>query len=158
MNSFSRKNRDMLGRADTVSLKEALLLLQENLPPTPGRKATLSLDAALGRVCAADILSPENLPPFQRSTMDGYAVMARDTFGASEKLPAYLEVSGEVFMGEVPTQGHQPGACYTIATGGILPPENDAVVMLEHTVSVDERMIEVMQPVAASANVINVGE
>jgi molybdopterin molybdotransferase len=158
MNSFSRKNRDMLGRADTVSLKEALLLLQENLPPTPGRKATLSLDAALGRVCAADILSPENLPPFQRSTMDGYAVMARDTFGASEKLPAYLEVSGEVFMGEFPTQGPQPGACYTIATGGILPPETDAVVMLEHTVSVDERMIEVMQPVAASANVINVGE
>jgi molybdopterin molybdotransferase len=148
----------MLGRTDTVNLKEALLLLQQHLPHGPDRKATLPLEETLGRICAADILSPENLPPFQRSIMDGYAVMARDTFGASEKLPAYLEVSGEVSMGELPTQGPQAGACYAIATGGILPPETDAVVMLEHTVSVDERMIEVMQPVAASANVINVGE
>ena len=105
MKSFSRKNRDMLGRTDTVSLKEALLLLQQHLPPGPDRKATLSLEETLGRICAADILSPENLPPYPRSTMDGYAVMARDTFGASEKLPAYLEVSGEVSMGELPTQG-----------------------------------------------------
>jgi molybdopterin molybdotransferase len=158
MNSFSRKNRDMLGRTDTVNLKEALLLLQQHLPHGPDRKATLSLEETLGRICAADILSPENLPPFQRSIMDGYAVMARDTFGASEKLPAYLEVSGEVSMGELPTQGPQAGACYAIATGGILPPETDAVVMLEHTVSVDDRMIEVVQPVAAGTNIIDIGE
>ena len=139
----------MLGRADIVSLKEALLLLQQNLPPSPGRKVIFPLDEALGRICTADILSPENLPHFQRSTTDDYAVMARDTFGASEKLPAYLEVSAEVSMGEFPTQGPQPGACFAIATGGILAPETDAVDMLERTVSVDDRLKEVMQPVAA---------
>jgi molybdopterin molybdotransferase len=90
--------------------------------------------------------------------MDGYAVRARDTFGASEKLPAYLEVSGEVSMGDFPEQGPLPGSCYHIATGGILPPGTDAVVMLEHTVAIDAAMIEVIQPVAAGSNVIHAGE
>lgn len=158
MNLPANKNRDMLGRSDTVSLARALQLLQQHLPPCPARKISLPLEESLDRICAENVLSPENLPPYPRSTMDGYAVRAKDTFGASEKLPAYLEVSGEVFMGEFPTQGPQPGTCYAIATGGILPPGTDGVVMLEHTVAVDNRMIEVVQPVAAGANVINVGE
>ncbi len=148
----------MLGRPDIVSLNEALLLLRQHLPPSPAQKVTLPLDEALGRVCAADIISPENLPPYSRSTMDGFAVRSMDTFGASEKMPAYLEVSGEIFMGEFPEQGPKPGACYSIATGGILPPGTDAVVMLEHTVAIDASMIEVVQPVAAGGNVIGVGE
>jgi molybdopterin molybdotransferase len=90
--------------------------------------------------------------------MDGYAVRARDTFGATEKLPAYLELSGEVTMGEFPGHGPDPGACYGIATGGILPPGTDAVVMLEHTVSISESMIEVVQPAATGAHVIDTGE
>ena len=158
MNTMINKNRDMLGRADTVSLKEALLLLRQHLPSGPVTKETVPLAEALGRVCAADILSPEDLPPYPRSTMDGYAVRARDTFGASEKMPAYLEVSGEVPMGVFPEKGPLPGSCYHIATGGILPPGTDAVVMLEHTVAIDAGMIEVMQPAAAGANIITVGE
>jgi molybdopterin molybdotransferase len=158
MNKTNKQNCDMLGRSDTVSLKEAQLLLRQHLPPRPARKVTLPLEEALGRICAADILSPENLPPYPRSTMDGYAVRSRDTFGASEKLPAYLEVSGEVYMGEFPEHGPLPGSCYHIATGGILPPGTDAVIMLEHTVAIDGSMIEVLQPVAAGANVIQVGE
>lgn len=148
----------MLGRAETVSLKEALQLLQEHLPPCIARKVTLSLEDALERICAGDIISPENLPPYPRSTMDGYAVRAKDTFGASEKLPAYLEVSGEVLMGDFPVKGPPQGACYAIATGGILPPGADSVVMLEHTVAIDDSMIEVTQSVATGVNVINVGE
>jgi molybdopterin molybdotransferase len=158
MNPPTKRNRDMLGRTDTVNLKEALLLLQQHLPPGTARKTTVSLDEALGRICAEDILSPENLPPYPRSTMDGYAVRAKDTFGASEKLPAYLEVSGEIFMGKFPANGPQPGACYAIATGGILPPGTDSVVMLEHTVAIDDSMIEVTQSVATGINVIDVGE
>ena len=148
----------MLGRTATVSLKEALLLLQQHLPSCPAQKERGSLDNALHRICAADILSPENLPPYPRSTMDGYAVRARDTYGAGEKLPSYLEVSGEVFMGEFAEHGPKPGACYAIATGGILPPGTDAVVMLEHTVIIDDSMIEVVQQVAAGANIIETGE
>ncbi|KPK27972.1 MAG: hypothetical protein AMJ61_03995 [Desulfobacterales bacterium SG8_35_2] len=148
----------MLGRSDTVSLNEALLLLRQQLPPGPAQKVSLSLDEALGRICAINIFSPENLPSHPRSTMDGYAVRARDTFGASEKLPAYLEIDGEVYMGELPDHGPNPGACYRIATGGILPPGTDAVVMLEHTVAIDTSMIEVVQPVASGAHIINTGE
>ncbi|MFC1845233.1 gephyrin-like molybdotransferase Glp [Thermodesulfobacteriota bacterium] len=158
MNSAALKNRDMLGRVDTLSLQEALLLLQQNLPPCTTRKVKVARDEALGRICAEDILSPENLPPYPRSTMDGYAVRAKDTFGASEKLPAYLEISGEVIMGQFPTEGPQPGACHAIATGGILPPGTDSVIMLEHTVAIDNSMIEVTQPVATGVNIINVGE
>ena len=158
MNPPFKQTRDMLGRTDTVSLKAALLLLRQHLPPCPAAKVALPIGETLGRICAADILSPENLPPYPRSTMDGYAVRARDTFGASEKLPAYLEVSGEVYMGEFPEQGPKPGACYSIATGGILPPGTDAVIMLEHTVAIDADMIEVVQPAASAANVIDVGE
>jgi molybdopterin molybdotransferase len=154
----NKQNRDMLGRTDTASLAKALLLLQQHLPPGPARKEPLPLEETLGRICAGDILSPENLPPYPRSTMDGYAVRAKDIFGASEKLPAYLEVSGEVYMGEFPEHGPKPGACYAIATGGILPPGTDGVVMLEHTVAIDESMIEVLQPVATGANIIAVGE
>jgi len=148
----------MLGRTNVVSLDEALQLLQKQMPSSPARKTTLPLEECLGRICTEVILSPENLPFYPRSTMDGYAVRARDTFGASEKLPAYLEVSGEVPMGEFPEHGPDPGACFAIATGGILPPGTDAVVMLEHTVAIDESMIEVVQAVAAGTNIIGVGE
>jgi molybdopterin molybdotransferase len=158
MTQPATKSRDMLGRTDTVSLKNALQLLEQHLPPVPDMTDTVELSEALGRICAEDIRSPENLPPYPRSTMDGFAVRAGDTFGASENLPAYLEVTGDVPMGQFPEHGPGPGACYHIATGGILPPGTDAVVMLEHTVAVDEQMIEVIQPVAAGANVIGTGE
>ncbi|MBW2505513.1 MAG: molybdopterin molybdotransferase MoeA [Deltaproteobacteria bacterium] len=158
MNSPAPKSRDMLGRTDTVSLKEALRLLRQHLPACPAETITLEITEALGWICAENVLSPENLPPYPRSTMDGFAVSAADTFGASENLPAYLEVTGDVPMGQFPEHGPGPGACYHIATGGILPPGTDAVVMLEHTVAVDEQMIEVMQPVASGANVIGTGE
>jgi molybdopterin molybdotransferase len=158
MNLPINKNRDMLGRANVVSLNEALQLLRQQLPSCPAQKENIPLAESLGRICAEDILSPENLPPYPRSTMDGYAVRAKDTFGSSEKLPAYLEVSGEISMGEFPKHGPDPGACYGIATGGILPSGTDAVVMLEHTVAIDESMIEVVQPVATGTNVIEIGE
>ena len=153
-----KKNRDMLGRTDIVSLGEALRLLQMHQPSCHGRIMSVELEEALNRVCAEDIISPENLPPYPRSTMDGYAVRAKDTFGASEGLPAYLEISGDVQMGEYPETEPAPGTCFTIATGGIMPPGTDAVVMLEYTVTIDDRMIEVVKPVASGDNIINTGD
>ncbi len=148
----------MLGRSATVSLAEALRLMRLHLLPGNLEEEKLPLEEALGRITSQEVRSPENLPAYPRSTMDGYAVRARDTFGASEGLPAYLEVSGEVRMGELPVDGPMPGTCLKIATGGIIPPGADAVVMLEHTVNVDERMIEVVQAVAEGGNVIATGE
>ena len=150
--------RDMLGRGQVLSLAEAKSLLAFCLPPPSVAGESLALEEALGRITMQEIAAPEHLPAAPRSIMDGYAVRARETFGATESLPAYLAVTGEVLMGEQPAHGPAEGACFRIATGGLLPPATDAVVMLEHTVQVDETMIEVVQPVAEGTNVIGVGE
>src|SRR5918998_3125369 len=89
-------------------------------PYLTGPRATerLPVERALGRVLAEDLRSPGDLPSFRRSTMDGFAVRAADTFGASEGLPAYLTVVGEVLMGQAPTISPRSGETVRIATGG----------------------------------------
>lgn len=116
------------------------------------------LEDAAGRVLAEDIISSEDFPPFNRSVMDGYALRAEDTFGASEGGPAPLEVWGEVRMGERPSIAVRPGAAVKIGTGGMLPEGADAVAMVEHTQLIDERTIEIFRAVAPGENVIQKGE
>lgn len=113
---------------------------------------------SLGRVTAEAVYSPEALPAFRRAAVDGYAVRAADTFGASDTLPAYLEVVGEVPMGQEARQTLATGQALLIHTGGMVPADADAVVMVEHTQRFDERTIEVLRPVAPGENVIQVGE
>src|SRR5262249_27260126 len=96
---------------------------------------------ASGRITAAAVLAPEHLPAFPRSTMDGYAVRARDTFGASESLPAYLEVVGEVRMGQAPDITLATGQATVAYTGGMLAHGADAVVMVENTQKIDPTSI-----------------
>jgi molybdopterin molybdotransferase len=124
----------------------------------PSRVERLPVHAALGRVLAEDLHSPGDLPAFPRSTMDGFAVRAADTFGASEALPAYLSVTGEVAMGYVPERGPSMGEAVRIATGGMVPDGADAVVMVEHTQELDSSTIEVLRPVAPGEHVIQIGE
>jgi len=147
----------MLGRQPIFSVEAALSKIEKHLRPVAGCE-TVSLPGALGRILAEDLVAPESLPAHDRSVMDGFAVRASDTFGATESLPAYLEITGEVRMGEFPDRGPGPGQCFRIATGGLLPSGTDAVVMLEHTVPVDERMVEVTRPVASGGNVLKKGE
>ncbi len=90
--------------------------------------------------------------------MDGYAVRAADTFGASESMPCYLNITGEVLMGEAPAGEVKKGCCYKIPTGGLLPAGADSVVMLEHSVPVDETMIEIIKGVGSGTNLIQKGE
>ncbi len=124
---------------------------------------------ALGRVIATDIVSPEDLPAFRRSTVDGYAVWAEDTYGASSGLPALLRVIGEAPMGQQIKLRVETGEAILVHTGSMLPPNADAVVMIEHTQPVGSGAstadgttpagyIEVMRPVAIGENVLNVGE
>src|SRR5919106_1317406 len=94
---------------------------------------TVALEAAHGRVPAEPIRAPHDLPGFARSTVDGYAVRAADTYGASEGLPSYLDVAGAVAMGRAPGVTVRPGAAVAIPTGGAIPEGADAVVMVEHT-------------------------
>ncbi len=118
----------------------------------------IPVQEALGRILAADIFSPIELPTFPRSNMDGYAVRAQDTFGASDGLPAYLKLGGEVPMGETPRASVRPGEGARIPTGAMVPEGADAVVMVEHTQEVDPSTIEVTRPVAPGENVVQVGE
>jgi molybdopterin molybdotransferase len=113
---------------------------------------------ALDRVLADDLRSPSDLPTFRRSTMDGFAVRAADTYGATEGLPAYLEMVDEVFMGHAATRALGMGHCARIATGGMLPDGADAVVMVEQTQEVGPTTIETLRPVAPGENVVQVGE
>ncbi|MGO0122140.1 molybdopterin molybdotransferase MoeA [Desulfothermobacter acidiphilus] len=113
---------------------------------------------ARGRVLAQDLVNREDVPGFDRSTMDGYAVRAADTFGASEGLPALLCLAGEVFMGHPPSRELLPGEAWRIATGGMLPAGADAVVMVEYTEELDDQTVAIYRPVAPGENVVRRGD
>lgn len=114
----------------------------------------------LGRVVVENSLTAdEPLPPFCRSTMDGFAVRARDTFGCSESEPALLAIIGEIAMGRPGTTFTLgPGQAVHIWTGGELPHGGDGVVMVEYTHLMDRKTVEVFRPVAPGENVIRAGE
>lgn len=109
---------------------------------------------ALSRILARDIICTEDLPGFQRSTMDGYALSAKDTFGASENLPSPFNIVGEVSMGQIPDFSIRRGECAQISTGGMLPEGADAVVMIEYSQMVEDRVVEISRPVSPLENVI----
>ncbi|MCL5024764.1 MAG: molybdopterin-binding protein [Nitrospirae bacterium] len=148
----------MLGREDAVSVAEAQRRMAEKTVFRELPRFSLPLEDSYGRVLAQDVFSPENLPSFARSTVDGFAVSSSDTFGASESIPAYLDVVNEVFMGKEADFALKKGSAARMPTGGMLPAGADAVVMLEHVQSVNDLLIEVLKPVAPGENVISVGE
>jgi molybdopterin molybdotransferase len=119
---------------------------------------SVALEQALGRVPAAAIVAPESLPGFARATVDGYAVRAADTYGASEGLPSYLDIGGAVAMGRAPEVEVVPGAAVAIPTGGALPRGADAVVMVEHTQEAMAGTIEVVRPVAPGDGLVRADE
>ncbi len=119
---------------------------------------TIATTEALERVLVGQLIAPSSLPSFPRSTMDGYAVRAADTFGATESLPAYLAVIGEVPMGGASELAVAPAQAAVVYTGGMIPPGADAVVMVERTQKLDDTNIEVLRAVAPGENVIEVGE
>jgi len=160
---------------------DALALLLRHLPDSPPAAETIPATQALGRVTADPIRAPHPLPDFPRSTVDGYAVRAADTFGASDGLPAYLQLVGEVPMGAKPEFTLAAAQAALIHTGGMLPEGADAVVMLENTqvvnlhaaerqarggkgknISADSALsameIEILRAVAVEENSLQVGE
>ncbi len=122
-----------------------------------GAERVSSFDA-VGRVLACDVHSPVDLPDFPRATMDGYALRASDSFGASEAIPAYLDVIGQVPMGAAPGFSVERGEAARILTGGMVPEGADAVVMEEFTAAPDEETLEVRRPAAVGENVLGVGD
>lgn len=136
---------------------EALNVLFDQLSPVV-RQESVSTAEAFERTLSERLVAPSSLPAFPRSTMDGYAVRAADTFGATESLPAYLAVVGEVPMGRAPQLTIGPGQTAVVYTGGMLPAGADAVVMVERTQQLDAANIEVLRTVAPGENLVEVGE
>lgn len=118
----------------------------------------LKIEDCFGRILACGIISSEDLPAFSRSTVDGYALISSDTFGAKETSPVYIEVNREVLMGAAPYFKINRGEAAVIPTGGMLPEGADAVLMLEYAQSVSGGMIEVLKSVSRYENVIQKGE
>jgi molybdopterin molybdotransferase len=142
-----------------ISLQDAVERLLYALPDGAHRVTeTVPTDEALGRVLAAPIRASEPLPPFDRSTVDGYAVRAKDTFGASSSLPAYLQVLGEIKMGEAASGELEGVGAILIHTGGMIPQGANAVVMLENTQAIHNDEIEVHKAVAVGENILKEGE
>ncbi|MFA5111247.1 MAG: gephyrin-like molybdotransferase Glp [Desulfobaccales bacterium] len=139
-----------------LQTRQEVLALYERFPAVGAEQ--IELAAACGRITAAAITAPEAVPGFLRATMDGYAVRAQDTFGASVGAPQYLEVKGEVPMGAAPERGAGPGETLRVATGAMLPDGTDAVVMLEYTAEHPDGTLEVRRAVAPGENVLAPGE
>lgn len=145
-------------RKDFFKLKTIAEVLELLAPFRPVGSETVPIGQAHGRVLAQALIAAAEVPEFSRSIVDGYAVRAADTFGASPASPALLRIAGEIGMGEEAIQAVQPGETYRIATGGMLPPGSDAVVMMEYTEELDAFTVEVFRTVAPLENVIQRGE
>ena len=118
----------------------------------------LNLDNCLGRILAEDLYSPVDLPPFSRSTVDGYAVKAADTAGASASMPTYFEIVGSIEMGEKTELKIKSGEAVAIPTGGMLPEGADAALMIEDTEQIEENTIESFKSLAVGDNLVQKAE
>jgi molybdopterin molybdotransferase len=136
---------------ETIPLEEARQLIAAALRPID-RTERIALIDANGRAAAADVQSTRDVPPFARAGMDGFAVRAEDTFGASRYEPKVLRVIDKVYTGEVPTKTIEPGTAIEIATGAPMPQGADAVVMVEETEKAGDD-VRVLTPVYPRQNV-----
>ncbi len=114
----------------------------------------IDVASAFGRVTIEPVIAPDPLPGFVRSTVDGFAIRAADTYGASESLPAYLRLIREVPMGAPADFSIKMGECALIHTGGMLPMDADAVVMVEHTQNAGKNQVEILRAAAVGENVL----
>ena len=131
---------------DTIPYDQALSIIHNNTRSI-GRTSRISLEESDGRVVATDVIATRDVPPFDRAAMDGYAVIAEDTHGASRQSPKRLRCIEVVHTGNVPESSLQPGRCIEIATGVPMPTSADAVVMVEETDTKGDGLVDIYTPV-----------
>ena len=142
-----------------VTAEEAEERFWEAVQPQPLGEELVMLEDAHGRILACDIVARHNVPYFDRSNFDGFALRAEDTFGAQETAPVLLTLNPEILAcGAVPQEDVAPGTATTISTGGVLPRGADGVVMIENTFPLKhaepaENMIQVLKPIVPNAGV-----
>jgi len=137
--------------------EEVLALIETEFTQVAGAEL-VPLSAAMGRVLAEDIAATEYVPDFDRSTVDGFAVRARDTFGCTDAIPAILPLQGEVLMGEGADYQLNPEECVAVPTGGAIPQGADSVVMVEYTEDYGDGTIGISKSVAPGQNMIFRGD
>lgn len=140
-----------------VTVEKALEILKENFASS-GKTENVAVCDIVSRVLAEDIVSEENIPAFDRSVVDGFALKASDTYGVSENMPALLSIKGEILMGEEAKDSISYGECIRISTGGMLPKGADSVVMSEHTDEGFDKMCLCLKSVAPNENVSKKGD
>lgn len=138
------------------TVEETIDIIRNNVQPIQ-ETLTLSLEESLGNILAKDVISGEDVPGFTRSTVDGYAVQAKDTFGSSESMPSFLTVNGQVEMGEEVKISLSSGQAMYIPTGGMLPAGSDSVIMIEYCEDMDG-LLNTYHQVTPGENVIHAGE
>jgi molybdopterin molybdotransferase len=146
------------GQREFFTVKTVSEALSSFRPERRTSVEAVSLGDALGRVPAQSITAPHPLPGFARATVDGFAVRAADTYGASEGLPSYLDLAGEAQMGRSPEAEVREGAAVAVATGAPLPPGADAVLKVEHSQSPTPELIEVLRPVTPGEGIVHADE
>ena len=136
-----------------LTIEEAQAIIQQHFKPKPTGTERIPLLQATGRILAENVVAPLNIPPFDRSTVDGYAVRAEDTFGAEENRPIQLGLAGTINIGEIPHLKVTKGRVAEIVTGAPTPQGADAVVMMEHTERTDSTIC-IFTPVGKDENIM----
>lgn len=138
------------------TVEETFEIIDANFAPLQ-KTVALSLKDAIHHILAEDVYSKEQIPPFARSSVDGYAVQAKTTFGASESMPAFLNITGKIQMGKKAEHPLHEGQAQYIPTGGMLPEGADSIVMIEHVEEVGD-LLNVYRQVAPGENMIRAGD
>ena len=144
-------------RVDTIDAASGKL--EDHCGSIMPRTETVNLYGSIDRVLAQNIISNENIPPYRRSIMDGYAVRSRDLGAAGDMVPSFLKISGEVLLGTDSSDlVLEPGHCIYVPTGGFVPDGADAVVMVEYCEPFGSGMLAVSKSASAGENIVQVGE
>lgn len=139
-------------------VEEAQSKLKTFIEKLPPKTETISLRDAVYHCLAQDIYAPEDVPLFERSTVDGYAVIASDTYGACDSIPVFLKIVEEVGMGKESTVKLEHGQCAYVPTGGMIPKGANAMVMIEHCENFNKNTIAVYKPTAIGQDVVHIGD
>jgi molybdopterin molybdotransferase len=141
-----------------ISPKIGLDTVLKNLGQLKQGSREILTEESLGFVLAEDIIAPHSLPSFARSTVDGFAVISKDTYGSSNSVPSFFEIIGEVKMGSSYKTSIKSGQVFAIHTGGMVPDIADAVIMVEDTQKINDAELEIYKAVSPGENILNPGE
>nr|WP_300006196.1 molybdopterin molybdotransferase MoeA [Tissierella sp.] len=143
---------------NVVSTKKALELIEENFKDYNFHLEEVEILDSLDRIIGEDIYSGVDVPQFNRSTVDGYAIVSSDSHGASDSIPSVLEILGEVRMGKKADKKVSPGGAVYVPTGGMIPQGADTMIMIENTEKLDDSTLLINKPLSNGENIIAKGD